>query len=294
MATNVPSSVCDISSQIIPLQMKIREKIAKFLIRGKDVKYLSDHLKEVTQDLTSMLPGDLPEDPVYICFVNGKVHIPEVVLRNLNSKDQTHPRIEHEENPETVEENNTEDTTPANFDLEDSSETEKSRYEWRFSDTKELLTVLKARKERKENFTKNMWNGVAKELKEAMKSKKIPSPEQCREKFYSLRRSYRNYIAEKKKTGNKRIKPFLHESEMYDLLHDDPGFNPPLLMSSLGAVETNNSEENSCTEKDPPKKRKCSNELTEYLKERDEKFLNAFKEMHENQNKIMEKLIEKL
>lgn len=42
MATNVPSSVCDISSQIIPLQMKIREKIAKFLIRGKDVKYLSD------------------------------------------------------------------------------------------------------------------------------------------------------------------------------------------------------------------------------------------------------------
>lgn len=42
MATNVPSSVCDISSQIIPLQMKIREKIAKFIIRGKDVKYLSD------------------------------------------------------------------------------------------------------------------------------------------------------------------------------------------------------------------------------------------------------------
>lgn len=81
---------------------------------------------------------------------------------------------------------------------------------------------------------------------------------------------------------------------MYDLLHDDPGFNPPLLMSSLGAVETNNSEENLCTEKDPQKKRKCSNELTEYLKERDEKFLNAFKEMHENQNKIMEKLIEKL
>lgn len=41
-----------------------------------------------------------------------------------------------------------------------------------------------------------------------------------------------------------------------------------------------------------PKEEKI--ELTEYLKERDEKFLNAFKEMHEKQNKIMEKLIEKL
>lgn len=106
--------------------------------------------------------------------------------------------------------------------------------------------------------------------------------------------SYRNYIAEKKQTGNKRIKQFLHQSVMSELLHDDPEFNPPLLMSSLGAVETKNSEENSCTEKDPPKKRKCSNELTEYLKKRDEKFLNAFKEMHEKQNKIKEKLIEKL
>lgn len=110
-----------------------------------------------------------------------------------------------------------------------------------------------------------MWNKVAKELKGISKPQKNPGPGQCREKFYLLIGSYRNYIAEKKKTGNKRMKPFLHESEMYELLHDNPGFNPSLLMSSLRAVETKNSEQNSCTEKDPPKKRKCSIEPTEYL-----------------------------
>ncbi|XP_056019847.1 uncharacterized protein LOC125660619 [Ostrea edulis] len=247
----------------------------------------------MTQDLSSMLPNDLPDDPIYICFVNGKIHIPEVIFRKLNSKDQ---RKEHAESSETFEENSTEDTTPYvpdTLDLEDSSDNEKSRFEWKFSDTEELLAVLKARKEKKDNFSKNMWKSVATEIKGELKTN--PSPEQCREKFYSLRRSYRNFIAEKKKTGNKRTKPFIHESEMYDLLHDDPAFSPPLLMSSFATIETCDSDENT-TEKDPPKKRRCtsSNELTEYLKERDEKFLHAFKEMHEKQNKIMEKPIEKL
>lgn len=82
-------------------------------------------------------------------------------------------RIVYEENFESLEENNMEDIMLDNFDLEDSSEIEKFRYEWRFFDTKELLIVLKVWKERKENFIKNMWNGVVKELKEELKIKKI-------------------------------------------------------------------------------------------------------------------------
>lgn len=97
-----------------------------------------------------------------------------------------------------------------------------------------------------------------------------------------MRRLYRNYIVEKKKIGNKRIKLFFYELEMYDFLYDDFGFNLFLLMSFLGVVEINNSEENLCIEKDFLKKRKCSNEFIEYFKERDEKFLNVFKEMYEN------------
>lgn len=82
-------------------------------------------------------------------------------------------RIVYEENFESLEENNMEDIMLVNFDLEDSSEIEKFRYEWRFFDMKELLIVLKVWKERKENFIKNMWNGVVKELKEVLKFKKI-------------------------------------------------------------------------------------------------------------------------
>jgi hypothetical protein len=41
-------------------------------------------------------------------------------------------------------------------------------------------------------------------------------------------------------------------------------------------------------------KKNSTEELREYLQERDDKFLNAFKEMQEKQNKLMEKLIEKL
>lgn len=117
--------------------------------------------------------NDLRFNVVFICYVNRKVYILEVVLCNLNLKDQIYLRIEYEENFEIVEENNMEDIMLVNFDLEDSSEIEKFRYEWRFFDMKELLIVLKVWKERKENFIKNMWNGVVKELKEVLKFKKI-------------------------------------------------------------------------------------------------------------------------
>uniref|UniRef100_K1Q5V6 Uncharacterized protein n=1 Tax=Magallana gigas TaxID=29159 RepID=K1Q5V6_MAGGI len=80
------------------------------------------------------------------------VPAPMAISQLINQDyDQTHPRIAYEENPESSEENNTEDTTPDKFDLEDSCENEKSRFEGKFSDTKELLAVIKARKKKK-NF----------------------------------------------------------------------------------------------------------------------------------------------
>lgn len=54
-------------------------------------------------------------------------------------------------------------------------------FEWR-SDTEKLPAVLKAQKEKKIFFTRNMWNKVAKELKGISKPKKIPGPEQYVEK----------------------------------------------------------------------------------------------------------------
>lgn len=111
-----------------------------------------------------------------------------------------------------------------------------SVYSWIFerrSETEKLPAVLKG----KENFFyKENVEQSCKGIKRDLKTKKNSwFWTICREKLYSLIRSYRNYIAEKKKTRNKKMKPFLHESEMYELLHDNPGLNSPLLKSSLRA-----------------------------------------------------------
>lgn len=105
--------------------------------------------------------------------------------------------------------------------------------------TKTLLAVLKEKKDRKETFTKNMWRKVSVSSKEKGLEREL-KPDQCREEFYSLRRVYRNFTAQKGKTGNKRPKPFVHEEDMFQLLHDNPSFNPPVLKSSLGTNDVNN------------------------------------------------------
>lgn len=106
------------------------------------------------------------------------------------------------------------------------------------------------------------------------------------------------------------------------ILRDDPSFKPSVLRSSFGTKEINNNaesvsdhdvDEDDDNETDHGslesfastsgsskkslkiKKRKTStDELKDYLAERDEKFMAAMKEMTEKQNKLLEKLIEKL
>ena len=104
---------------------------------------------------------------------------------------------------------------------------------------------------------------------------------------------------------------------MFQLLEDDPAFRPLVLRSSLGTKEINNiadensddspngedhrednpgpsastsSTSNSCR----PKKKRKVDDVKEYLAERDDKFLSMMKEMQEKQNKLLEKLIDKL
>jgi hypothetical protein len=59
-----------------------------------------------------------------------------------------------------------------------------------------------------------------------------------------LKRGYRKFLSECKKTSNKRPKPFYFETEMQLLLNDDPAFKPPVLKSSLGTQEDNNNSGN--------------------------------------------------
>ena len=146
---------------------------------------------------------------------------------------------------------------------------------------------------------------------------------QYREKFYFLKRSYRNYLAESSKTGNRRPKHVAFETEMELILKDDPAFKPKVLRSSFGTTEINNNvasdheddddeDGSNDFEKSPStatpstsqattltgsKKRKRvtnTDALRAYLVERDEQFLTVIQEMQEKQNKLMAKLIEKL
>ncbi|XP_062572701.1 uncharacterized protein LOC134234651 [Saccostrea cucullata] len=309
MAENtVHANVRDISDVVLPLQLEIKGKNFKFLVRGKDLKYLSDHVDEVKEELTGLIPLDeVPDDPIYFTFINGNVHIPEVVLRKFKEHKSKDEDQNNNMDVTAVQEDN--DGELENYcetgadNVESDSEGEcKSRFEWKLSTTKKLLATLKDKKKKQESFSKNAWKKVAESMSGG--GKKSPSPDQCREKFYSMRRAYRKYLTEKKKTGNGRPKPFLLEMEMHDILHDDPAFNPPIVKSSLGTEETSSTivlggedtSSDSCCSSENEKKaqKKKGNELVEYLKDRDEKFLNAFQNMQEKTNKLMEKLIEKL
>ena len=140
-----------------------------------------------------------------------------------------------------------------------------------------------------------------------------PSATQCREKFYSLKRAYRKYISDCKKTGNRRPKPIQYENEMELILEGDPAFKPVYLRSSLGSDVTHSPEEEESsssmssdgstssaataghvTKKSTNSRKRKSEDLKEYLEEREKQFLDTLKEMQDQNNELLKQLIDKL
>ena len=72
------------------------------------------------------------------------------------------------------------------------------------------------------------------------KTSNNPTAGHCREKYYSLKRGYRNFGLDSQQTGNKRPKPYLFENEMPFLLENYLAFKPLVIKSSLGSHEINN------------------------------------------------------
>lgn len=196
-------------------------------------------------------------------------------------------------------------------DCEDSG-MRSTRYEWKLSTTRKLLNVLEERKmAAPESFCINgkIWPGISKEISKSETN--CPSAIQCREKFYSLKRSYRKFLSECKKTGNKTPKPFLYENEMQKILDGDPSIKPLVLRSSFGMNKDNSdSDEDTMEQEDdastsstsrPPtpvptsktKKRKVD-DMKEYFEERDKKFFELMREMQNSNKEFLSKLIEKL
>ena len=106
---------------------------------------------------------------------------------------------------------------------------------------------------------------------------------------------------------------------MQFLLENDPTFKPLLLKSSLGLHEIDNNvleksdiddemekeggDGSSCSSPRSPTPNLCQkpnfekrkiDDLKEYLEERDEKFLKTMREIQDTNNKVLEKLIEKI
>lgn len=181
------------------------------------------------------------------------------------------------------------------------------RFNWSHGLTIKLLDIMCELKTQAHDhkINKSLWKSVV----DRYDVLSPPNADQCREKFYALKRTYRNFISESNKTGSGKPKPFIYEAAMHSLLDDDPAFRPLICKSSFRQIQTKNYAENdedddntnislgsssiSTNLKSCQKKRK-NEEIIEYMERRDEHFLSMFKEMQEKQNKLMEKVIEKL
>ena len=275
--------------------------------------YFSDS-EQVIRELGAVFPPVPPSDPIYVDIVEGHMVVPGVIFAGQD-------QLTHSDHPagsgtaQDIMLENTESCNNAEWEEDDTCMPGPSRFDWKLTFTRKLLSILEEMKKRTGKdfaLTKAVWPKLEKEMSKTCSP--APTAIQCREKFYSLKRSYRKYVMESKKTGNKTPKPFHYESEMQLILEGDPAFKPLLLKSSFGAVEINNNIEEdsssdekeaedknnaSCSSSDHTRKSKTTrkrkrDDLKEFLAERDEKFLSAMKEMQSQNNALLEKLIDKM
>jgi hypothetical protein len=161
---------------------------------------------------------------------------------------------------------------------------------------------------------RSVWSTIAEEL-----GMNHITGDKCRERYYTLKKAYRKFVEDSKKTGNKRPKPFIYTELMADIVQDDPTFIPVAAKGTLvspmesdadesddnGSVQqkkkkksqpedADESDDNGSVQPKKKKKKSQLEELKEYMQERDERFIQALGSMNEKQNKLMEKLIEKL
>ncbi|XP_062617901.1 uncharacterized protein LOC134279506 [Saccostrea cucullata] len=293
---------------IFPLSLLLGEKTYKILVKSSLVKLISDNLEKFSKELATLLPSEPPNDPVYIDIVDDHVVVPQIVSQQTNA--ETRPSTSSS-TVETV-------TVTATYDDEEDEDEDQAvkRFDWKTSATKKLLTILIDKKKETSDFalSKKIWPMVADQIKRATSYQ--PSAIQCREKFYSLKRSYRHFLIESKKTGNRRPKQFTFEMEMEAILENDPSFKPLVMKSSFGAKEINNNDDvedsdedqdgedgeetastststSSLSRKNKGKKRKLD-ELKEFLTERDNALCKQLNEMQQKTNSILEKLVDKL
>ncbi|XP_061170236.1 uncharacterized protein LOC133191348 [Saccostrea echinata] len=312
----------DFLSQLFPLNLVVAGKNYRILTKATNIQFISDNLDVVSKQLEKLLPPEPPKDPIFIDCINGQIVIPQVLFQNEEPQ-ETQTRSEcSSASCDVISQASTSDNpipqsqpqTPIyqdDSDCEDSG-MRSSRYEWKLTTTRKLLNVLEEKKKAApESFSinKKIWAGISKEISKTETN--CPSSNQCREKFYTLKRSYRKFLSECKKTGNKTPKPFRYEIEMQSILEGDPSFKPLVLRSSFGMrKDDDESDEDTIEQEDDAstssasrpttpiptaktKKRKID-EMKEYFEERDKKFFEVMENMQNSNKELLTKLIEKL
>lgn len=233
---------------------------------------MAPDLDVVSKQLEKLLPPEPPKDPIFIDTINGEIVIPKVLFEHQETQEtqtRSMPKcnsascgvlstasnsaidnpppdnqastsvsdnpVPHSKASTSASDNPFPQSQPLDVsDCEDSG-MRSTRYEWKLSTTRKLLNVLEERKmAAPESLCINgkIWPGISKEISKSETN--FPSAIQCREKFYSLKRSYRKFLSECQKTGNKTPKPFLYENEMQKILDGDPSIKPLVLRSSFG------------------------------------------------------------
>ncbi|CAG2233791.1 unnamed protein product [Mytilus edulis] len=159
-----------------------------------------------------------------------------------------------------------------------------SRYDWGERETRFLIQLITDNWKKLELAynKKPIWLDISVKLNQTLAIKKQPQ-DQCREKWNTLKKTYKSYKRQCSLTGNRKPRPFLFESDLDDLMLNDPSITPVLTMgSNTGAVDseditTNNTTErestssaNKSTKKSCKKAKKSDVEdLKEYFEERD-------------------------
>ncbi|VDI05194.1 Hypothetical predicted protein [Mytilus galloprovincialis] len=183
-----------------------------------------------------------------------------------------------------------------------------SRYDWGERETRFLIQLITDNWKKLELAynKKPIWLDISVKLNETMATKL--TQDQCREKWNTLKKTYKSYKRQCSLTGNRKPRPFLFESDLDDLMLNDPSITPVLTMgSNTGVIDgeditTNNTTErestssaNKSTKKSCKRAKKSDVEdLKEYFEERDKKFMNTLEKMFEKNTEVMEKLVDKL
>ncbi|XP_078324267.1 uncharacterized protein LOC144622576 [Crassostrea virginica] len=196
MAKKYAVKPADLGETIFPLCLDISGRRYKILVKSSHVKFISENSEQVIRELGAVFPPVPPSDPIYVDIVEGHMVVPGVKFAGQDQPTHSdHPAVSGTAQDIMLE--NTESCNNAEWEEDDTCMPGPSRFDWKLTFTRKLLSILEEMKKRTGKdfaLTKAVWPKLEKEMSKTCSP--APTAIQCREKFYSLKRYYRKYVME--------------------------------------------------------------------------------------------------